>query len=144
MAVSTVPWIVYFGFHGAISDWLYAYLYSNIFLYSKSLGLFGRIWHLAGSIGVAAIWNPLLVGSIAIGILWFRPPLAQALDRKVMLITLIALTIPLYIGGTNYDYYFLIVSPFALFGVIGAVQRYSAKITAYKLRYADKPTVSSV
>ena len=135
MAVATIPWVVYFGLHGAISDWLYAYLYSNIFLYSKSLSPLGRVWHLAGSIGLAAVWNPLLAGAIAMGILWFRPPLAQALERKVMLITLIAVTVPLYIGGTNYDYYFLIVSPFALFGVIGAVYRYSARIAAYKFRY---------
>ena len=43
-AVSTLPWILYFGLNGAIYDWLKVYLYDNLFLYSasESIGLWEK------------------------------------------------------------------------------------------------------
>ena len=35
-ALSTLPWVLYFGVNGAVSDWLGTYLYDNLFLYSAS------------------------------------------------------------------------------------------------------------
>lgn len=32
--LSTVPWVIYFGVHGAIKDWLEVYFYDNLFLYT--------------------------------------------------------------------------------------------------------------
>ncbi|HNW87769.1 MAG TPA: hypothetical protein PKJ47_12620 [Candidatus Limiplasma sp.] len=45
IAVSTIPWLIYFGVNGAILPWLKTYLYDNIFLYqdAPSLGLIGRL-----------------------------------------------------------------------------------------------------
>ena len=34
MLIATVPFIIYFGFHGAIWDWLGGYIYNNVFLYT--------------------------------------------------------------------------------------------------------------
>ena len=33
-ALSTLPWVIYFGVNAAIHDWLRTYLYNNLFLYS--------------------------------------------------------------------------------------------------------------
>ncbi|WP_455500784.1 hypothetical protein [Gemmiger sp.] len=33
MALATLPWVVYFGVHGALGDWFTAYFYDNLFLY---------------------------------------------------------------------------------------------------------------
>ena len=35
LGIATIPWVIYFGIHGAIGDWLYAYFYCNIFAYSS-------------------------------------------------------------------------------------------------------------
>ena len=42
-ALSTMPWILYFGFTHGIGEWLGVYLYDNLFLYgSTGLGLMAR------------------------------------------------------------------------------------------------------
>ena len=38
MALATLPWVMYFGFHGALTDWFTAYFYDNLFLYSGNGG----------------------------------------------------------------------------------------------------------
>ena len=38
MALATLPWVVYFGLHGALADWFTAYFYDNLFLYSGNGG----------------------------------------------------------------------------------------------------------
>ncbi len=38
MALATLPWVVYFGLHGAQADWFTAYFYDNLFLYSGNGG----------------------------------------------------------------------------------------------------------
>ena len=38
MALATLPWVLYFGVHGALADWITAYFYDNLFLYSGTGG----------------------------------------------------------------------------------------------------------
>lgn len=38
MALATLPWVLYFGVHGALGDWFTAYFYDNLFLYTGSGG----------------------------------------------------------------------------------------------------------
>ena len=38
MALATLPWVVYFGVHGALGDWFTAYFYDNLFLYKGEGG----------------------------------------------------------------------------------------------------------
>ena len=38
MALATLPWVVYFGLHGALGDWFTAYFYDNLFLYAGERG----------------------------------------------------------------------------------------------------------
>lgn len=38
MALATLPWVVYFGVHGALGDWFTAYFYDNLFLYKGAGG----------------------------------------------------------------------------------------------------------
>lgn len=35
MFLPAVPWLIYFGIHGAIGDWYNVYIYTNVFLYSS-------------------------------------------------------------------------------------------------------------
>ena len=38
LALATLPWVVYFGVHGALGDWFTAYFYDNLFLYKGAGG----------------------------------------------------------------------------------------------------------
>ena len=38
LALATLPWVVYFGVHGALGDWFTAYFYDNLFLYKGEGG----------------------------------------------------------------------------------------------------------
>ncbi|OLA64030.1 MAG: hypothetical protein BHW54_06735 [Subdoligranulum sp. 60_17] len=38
MVLATLPWVVYFGVHGALGDWFTAYFYDNLFLYKGEGG----------------------------------------------------------------------------------------------------------
>ena len=38
MALATLPWVIYFGVHGALGDWFTCYFYDNLFLYKGEGG----------------------------------------------------------------------------------------------------------
>ena len=38
LALATLPWVIYFGVHGALGDWFTAYFYDNLFLYKGEGG----------------------------------------------------------------------------------------------------------
>lgn len=38
MVLTMIPWLIYFGIHGALDDWYQCYIYNNIFLYSDLSG----------------------------------------------------------------------------------------------------------
>ena len=48
MALATLPWVAYFGIHGALDDWFICYFYDNLFLYSGNgggpLALIQHLW----------------------------------------------------------------------------------------------------
>ncbi len=48
MALATLPWVVYFGVHGALGDWFTCYFYDNLFLYKGegggALALAQHLW----------------------------------------------------------------------------------------------------
>ena len=45
MALATLPWVVYFGVHGALGDWFTAYFYDNLFLYKGEGGVLPALAH---------------------------------------------------------------------------------------------------
>ena len=68
MAISILPWIVYFAANGALSDAYTAYLYNNIFLYSGEAATWGRkLGDAARSIRDNALWAvPAALGLAAL------------------------------------------------------------------------------
>ena len=93
LAVSTLPWIVYFGLNGAILPWLKTYLYDNIFLYQDepALGLLGRFKATARSGWAWFSTNWAYTVPMAIGLLWLtiakrvRPKAASPLPSPAPL-----------------------------------------------------------
>ncbi len=123
MIFITLPVIIYFLYHNALSDLWEVYFYFNIFLYRPSihecsflveLGL--KVYYLFLSIMKNWIFGIFLtLGSIFV------------LKDKIILLKKSKLTILIlflflyyfsFFGGSYYIYYFLILAPFAIFGVL--------------------------
>ncbi len=115
MTIATLPWLLYFGLHGALYDWLKTYFYDNLFLYTgnEAASLLGRV----KAMGMAAFqWvaeNPVAAGTLLLGLLWgtFRK------DRKpwerLALWGCTGLTaLGAFVGGKTYPYYGLILLAF--------------------------------
>lgn len=121
MAVTALPWIVYFGIKGALSDLFTTYFYDNIFLYGSGKSFFEKIISIGSSLAYDIIQNPLVMFMIGLGIFAFcvkKQYFTKPFGRACVTTAFLVLYIMLYIGGVRYDYYMLIATPFMLFGTI--------------------------
>ena len=139
MFASTLPWIIYFGVNRAIKDWLYVYIYKNVFEYSEKMSLGQRFVRLYSILKDHALNNKLVYILIFIGIVYFiastistnlyedRYTIARRnrffLEVSVMeLINLGALfaflVIGIFIGGVSLPYYSFPISGFVVFGFV--------------------------
>ncbi|MEA5013589.1 MAG: hypothetical protein VB099_03410 [Candidatus Limiplasma sp.] len=133
IALATLPWVLYFGLHGALGDWLKTYFYDNLFLYSGSeaAGLWGRGKAMARSFLTWGMENwgylaLLAAGMLRISGLWLRRQKAGAnrnekgraegspspWERAALWLGLGLLTLGVFIGGKSYPYYGLILYSF--------------------------------
>ena len=122
MALTTIPWLIYFGIHDAIGIWFETYFYNNIFLYANDASISDKLssaW--AGFVAHDAGKNPLALTLILVGLVGFgisKRYFRSAFARLTVPVTFLTLYIMTFIGGVRYDYYMLIAVPFVLFGVI--------------------------
>ncbi len=139
MGIATLPWVIYFGVHGAIRDWLYVYIYKNVFEYSKKLSFGERMATFYDIIKNHVLNNTTVYVFITIGIVYF---LASAIstclyeDRNslrkrdrffvpVEILELINLgvlfaflMIVIFIGGVSLPYYSFPINGFVVFGFV--------------------------
>ena len=115
-AVSTLPWVVYFGCSGALGDWLKVYLYDNLFLYSSGEGLSlpGRMKAMAVCFLDWAIANPAYLLLIAAGLVW---ALRRREGAALWLMAVLG-ALATFIGGKSYPYYGLALAACAPAGLI--------------------------
>lgn len=121
-AISTIPWIVYFGINGALLPWLKTYLYDNIFLYSSGGEGAGMLSHVKEIVKSGLSWITSNLGYtllIALGLGWsvFAKGAARWRRLPVMLMFLLC-ALGVFIGGKSYPYYGLILAAFAPLGLI--------------------------
>lgn len=118
MLAATVPFLIYFIANNSLSDFIYVYFYSNIFLYSKNISLISRIGFFFGSdVGLNLILTPLTI----LGIAWIcigKKLFKDRFARLSILFSYVSLFFFIYVGGTRYRYYLLATSVFVIFGVI--------------------------
>jgi hypothetical protein len=128
---ATLPWIIYFGLNHAIKDWLTAYLYNNVFLYSNPehiSGLLAKIAQILDSIRLDALGNLWYAVPVAFGLasLIFKRSIRPL--EKVSIIACFAVqTLGVYAGGRAYAYYCLVLAayiPFAAVAVNGLFERF--------------------
>lgn len=120
----TLPVFIYHFIKGNVYDFLYTYIYCNVFLYAKDLTFLQRIFKLFESLVRNFLENPILIIVMLYGIRGFfcnRKFIKKLSSRLCVLACFIIAYILIYFGGVWYDYYLLVLAPFAVFGVISIV-----------------------
>ena len=116
--LSTLPWVCYFGFSGAVYDWLKVYLWDNLFLYSagEAAGAADKVKAMLAS-GVDWFGQNLrYTVLIVLGLGWFAVKDRAARPAVWLAATLGALGV--FIGGKSYPYYGLALAGLAVLGLI--------------------------
>ena len=117
---STLPWLVYFGVNGAIGDFLKTYLYDNIFLYSsrESLPWFAQLTAIARSGWRWFRDNLIYTAPMLLGGVWVLFSGRHSGKERVWIFLLFfATALGVFISGTSYPYYGLILAAFAGFAL---------------------------
>ncbi|MED4933736.1 hypothetical protein [Heyndrickxia coagulans] len=119
--LSCVPWLCYFGLHHAISDLINVYLKFNLFMYSSQLSLIGKLINCAVLFGefFNRNWEMKLI--MMIGIIDFlltRKFFVNKMQKYLLASMISFLILGVYIGGRSYPYYYLIIVPVIMFGLI--------------------------
>lgn len=139
MILATLPWIIYFGVHGAIGDWIYVYIYKNVFEYSEKLSGAERIARLYDIVKNHAMNNGVVYVLIGIGIVYFiastvssylyedrnalvkrnrffvEMSIAEVLNLGALFFFLVLV---IFIGGVSLPYYSFPINGFVVFGFI--------------------------
>ena len=116
MALATLPWVVYFGLHGALADWFTAYFYDNLFLYSgNGGGAVALVQHFWWAVRDALPGAALLV----LFLLWAVVPHRRAAAGAVCVLAA-GLGLTSLMGG-YLVYYGLVLSVFVPMGLVPLV-----------------------
>ncbi|MED4839844.1 MULTISPECIES: hypothetical protein [Heyndrickxia] len=119
--LSCVPWLFYFGLHHAISDLIEVYLRFNLFMYPSQLSFIGKLINCAVLFGefFNRNWETKLIMMIGIvDFLFTRKYLVHKLQKYLLASMISFLILGVYIGGRSYPYYYLIIVPIIMFGLI--------------------------
>ncbi len=126
LGFSSLPWLIYFGVHQSIGDWIQAYFVINITGYAAQISPIERIsYTLLGLLGHLRrnYWFSVL---FVAGLAGFDLPGKKAngyVTKFVLLLSMIVLAIGVYGGGRAYIYYFLIFAPYGVFGYIAIISK---------------------
>ena len=118
-ALSTLPWIIYFGMNGAIGDWLGVYFYDNLFRYGGAgMTLLQRAKAMVLN-GLGWVWDnwPYTVAILG-GLVWFvlRRTAWEWLALALAAVFGAALV---FFSGVEYPYYGQALAPLAVAGFAG-------------------------
>ena len=117
--LATLPWVFYFGFHGALLDWFKTYLYDNLFLYSggEATGALGQLRAILRSAWDWFRQNLTYSLPVLLGLIWMTFSKSGTEKKRWAYWPLPLLAgLGVFIGGKSYVYYGL---PLAAFGGMG-------------------------
>lgn len=121
MLIATVPWLIYFGIHNALSDLWNVYFLVNMNAYPKDISIAVKIITTISLLVKNLFGNIIFFVGIMVGFLLLFQKGNQWGKRgaNLTLLTCFLTTgIFIYIGGTSYHYYPFILSPFILVVVL--------------------------
>ncbi len=118
VAAITLPVLLWFAAAGGLSALFTVYFYNNIFLYTvpSQVPFFLRI---ASSFATTFCTNLTYSWLLVLGLVWLLHSRRLGLEAVTVLISFLVLLVTTYWGGRCYPYYGLILSAYALFGLIG-------------------------
>ncbi len=121
MALTFVPWVIYFGIRQGLYDWYWGYVYINVFVYSdlngEGPGLYERVYGLSKLLYWLIRKNFIYFGFVIPGVAWqFFGRKKKMLERFHLFALCFFLFLGIYIGGAHLPYYAL---PLSVFGVLG-------------------------
>lgn len=121
MLIATLPWLIYFGIHQSISDWINAYFVINLTSYSETSSLISIFRSSLIGMLYPLYENPFLFGFIIFGIITyviFNKTITNKFHKILLVLSFLFLTLSVFAGGRMYRYYYLIFSPIIIFGFI--------------------------
>lgn len=126
MALPLIPWLIYFGLHGALDEWYKCYIYCNVFLYSdlyrESMQIGEKIYSLLKILYWLIRDNFIYFFPIILGFIGILISRRMRWYEKINIYCLFGfLFLGIYIGGTTLYYYSLPLTVFVIpgFTVIG-------------------------
>jgi len=127
MLLPILPWLVYFGAHGALGDAFTAYIYNNIFLYHADegtnvlrtvleAGARNAPWVLPAALGVLRVLTLGLSERDGLRANFWHSEHVGKTQRADVLATAVCAFIPVFLLGNVYPYYPLVLCVFATLG----------------------------
>jgi hypothetical protein len=129
MLIVTLPWLIYFGIHNAVFEWLNTYIFINVKYYSANLTLAERFLFVSRKIIHEVVWSPL-VGTPCVVAAFFvisNKYLKSFMAQISIVVCVMMLALTVYGGGVGFIYYFLIFAPFSVLGLIVLLDLLSLK-----------------
>lgn len=140
MFIGTLPYLIYFMATGAMDDFYFGAIYSNVFMYSRKVRFVKRIEYFFMQ---DILYNPVMMPLSLLGVAVFTASkkwLGNITARSSIAVTYISTYVFVFIGGTRYKYYLLIMAVYTVFGVIVGVKYFESSIE--KMRQHKKAWVS--
>lgn len=115
--LATLPWLIYFGIHGSIKDWLIVYIYDNLFVYTQgnsSSHIVKSIPIIGGLLKGVSSWSsvsPILFCCCA-GFFFFLLIQHRNRTAQLLILTMLSTFFFIYAGGRCYRYYCLVMAVF--------------------------------
>lgn len=121
MLIPIIPWLIYFSINNALDNFIFSYFIFNVKFYPKDLSIFSRI--------ITIFNNPLrfFSSNLGVGIFFFFGVIMLIFDdvifkkkeeKLIILFSFIFLIAGVFCGGIAFRYYYLILVPYILFGII--------------------------
>lgn len=122
MLLATIPWIVYFGWHHALWDWIGGYIYNNVFVYTveDQVNILTTLKSIVRNTAITFLENGQYAVLTVIGMLWFWFGGKKPVMQKIGMGLLAVMTAVGTYWGTQayYHYYGFILGVFAVLGMI--------------------------
>lgn len=115
MVLSAIPWLLYFGANGAISDWIHVYFVQNITKYKSKTPLIITLIKGLGGGSIQNLFSFLLIAGGVISVLLDKGGIRQKICLAAMLV---CTTLLAYVGGRVFRYTYYIFSVFVPLGLI--------------------------
>jgi hypothetical protein len=134
LLLATIPWVIYFGVHRAIGDWLQGYFVTNLTNYMVVPGsILKRVLSLAVNVRNTLARNLQYSSFLIVGLVWVlfgKKSQISALEKLSIWLFAVLTAFFVYVGGRDFYYYGIALCVYSVFGIIlvlRLVERYFDK-----------------